>query len=315
MKKFILSSIAIALSFVTFSQAPNAFKYQAVVRDAANLILNNQSVGMRMTIMQGSIGGTTVYQETFASTTNAYGLVNLEIGSGTVVSGDFTNIDWASGPYFIETAVDVTGGTAYVTMGTSQLMSVPYALHANTAENVLNDAVDDADNDPTNEIETWATLAGIPADIADGDDNTQLSEAEVDAYVANNGYLMNLSGVSETMIEGSWSGGIGDGASGVLGVIPSHRTLHFDVVFSSHDINSNTNRKNMHKEFIAYREWTNPASFQDLIIYYDQETGANITVTFGTNANNEITYNISQVGGSGSLIYYKMSVKLLSVAP
>jgi hypothetical protein len=136
MKKLMLSLVAIAtLSLSSFGQAPEGFKYQAVVRDAGNTILNNQSVGMRMTIQQGSIGGTAVYQETFATTTNAYGLVNLEIGNGTVVTGTFATIDWANGPYFIETAVDVTGGTSYTVMGTSQLMSVPYALYAKTSGN------------------------------------------------------------------------------------------------------------------------------------------------------------------------------------
>ena len=172
MKKLILSLVAIAtISLSSFGQAPEGFKYQAVVRDAGNTILNNQAVGMRMTIQQGSIGGTTVYQETFAPTTNAYGLVNLEIGSGTVVSGDFTTIDWANGPYFIETAVDVTGGTSYAVMGTSQLMSVPYALHAKTAENVTNDMVDDADADPTNELQDWSNLPNIPLDFSDNVDN------------------------------------------------------------------------------------------------------------------------------------------------
>ena len=136
MKKLMLSLVAIAtLSLSSFGQAPEGFKYQAVVRDAGNTILNNQSVGMRMTIQQGSIGGTAVYQETFSTTTNAYGLVNLEIGNGTVVTGTFATIDWANGPYFIETAVDVTGGTSYTVMGTSQLMSVPYALYAKTSGN------------------------------------------------------------------------------------------------------------------------------------------------------------------------------------
>jgi hypothetical protein len=136
MKRLILSLVAVAtIALSSFGQAPEGFKYQAVVRDAGNTILNNQAVGMRMTIQQGSIGGTTVYQETFSPTTNAYGLVNLEIGSGTVVSGDFTTIDWSAGPYFIETAVDVTGGTSYAVMGTSQLMSVPYALYAKTSGN------------------------------------------------------------------------------------------------------------------------------------------------------------------------------------
>ena len=169
MKKLILSLVAIAtISLSSFGQAPEGIKYQAVVRDAGNLILNNQAVGMRMTIQQGSIGGTTVYQETFAPTTNGYGLVNLEIGSGTVVSGTFATIDWAAGPYFIETATDVTGGTSYAVMGTSQLMSVPYALHANTAENVTNDLVDDADADSTNEMNTGIVLNGTDLEVTDG---------------------------------------------------------------------------------------------------------------------------------------------------
>jgi hypothetical protein len=136
MKKILLSLVAIAtISLSSFGQAPEGFKYQAVVRDAGNTILNNQAVGLRMTIQQGSIGGTTVYQETFSLTTNGYGLVNLEIGNGTVVSGTFATIDWSNGPYFIETAADVTGGTSYAVMGTSQLMSVPYALYAKTSGN------------------------------------------------------------------------------------------------------------------------------------------------------------------------------------
>ena len=133
MKKLILSLVAIAtIALTSFGQAPEGFKYQAVVRDASSNILTNQAVGMRLTIQQGSVGGTTVYTETFAPTTNGYGLVNLEIGTGTT-SDDFSTIDWANGPFYIETAADITGGTAYSVMGTSQLMSVPYALYAKTS--------------------------------------------------------------------------------------------------------------------------------------------------------------------------------------
>ena len=134
MKRILLSLVVIAtISLSSFGQAPEGFKYQAVVRNANNTMLTNQAVGMRMTIKKGSIGGTTVYQETFSTTTNGYGLVNIEIGNGTVVSGTFASIDWTNEPYFIETAVDVTGGTSYTVMGTSQLMSVPYALYAKTS--------------------------------------------------------------------------------------------------------------------------------------------------------------------------------------
>jgi hypothetical protein len=90
MKRILLSFVAIAtIALTSFGQAPEGFKYQAVVRDAGNTILNNQAVGMQIEILQGGIGGTVVYTETFAPTTNTYGLVNLEIGvlRSTVTSG------------------------------------------------------------------------------------------------------------------------------------------------------------------------------------------------------------------------------------
>ncbi|MDC0313746.1 fibrobacter succinogenes major paralogous domain-containing protein [Flavobacteriales bacterium] len=178
MKKILLSLVAIAtIALSSFGQAPEAFKYQAVVRDAGGLILNNQAVGMRLTVQQGSIGGTAVYTETFSPTTNGYGLVNLEIGTGTTTD-DFTMIDWSNGPYFMETSVDFLGGMTWVVMGTSQLMSVPYALHSKTAENVTNDLVDDADADPTNELQDWSNLPGIPAELSDGTDDVDDADAD-----------------------------------------------------------------------------------------------------------------------------------------
>ena len=102
---------------------PEGFKYQAVLRDASNAVISNQAVGVRLTIEQGSAGGTVIYTETFSPTTNSYGLVNLEIGTGTTTD-DFTTIDWANGTYFIETAIDAAGGSNYSVMGTSQLMTI-----------------------------------------------------------------------------------------------------------------------------------------------------------------------------------------------
>ena len=137
MKKLLTKNLLLILLLfpvIGFGQAPEAFKYQAVIRDGGNLILTDQAVGMRLSIQQGSIGGTSVYTETFTSTSNGYGLVNLEIGTG-ISTDDFAMIDWANGPYFMETAVDLTGGTTYELMGTSQLMSVPYALYAKTSGN------------------------------------------------------------------------------------------------------------------------------------------------------------------------------------
>ncbi len=118
------------------AQSPEKLSYQAVIRDASDNLVTEQSVGMQISILQGSVSGTTVYVETQNPSTNANGLVSIEIGAGTVQSGDFTTIDWANGPYFIKTETDPAGGSTYTITGTSQLLSVPYALHAKTAETV-----------------------------------------------------------------------------------------------------------------------------------------------------------------------------------
>ncbi|WP_320814141.1 hypothetical protein [Flavobacterium sp.] len=138
MNKFYTFLAAILLTTSIFAQAPEKMSYQAVIRNSSDALVANQAVGMRISILQGSASGTAVYVETQTPTTNINGLVSLEIGTGTPVTGTFAGIDWAAGPYFIKTETDPTGSTTYTITGTSQLMSVPYALYAKTAENVLN---------------------------------------------------------------------------------------------------------------------------------------------------------------------------------
>jgi len=112
----------------TFAQAPQKMSYQAVIRNTSNALVTSTAVGMRISVLQGSSTGTAVYVETQTPSTNANGLVSLEIGTGTPVTGTFAGINWATGPYFIKTETDPTGGTAYSIAGTNELMSVPYAL-------------------------------------------------------------------------------------------------------------------------------------------------------------------------------------------
>lgn len=136
MKKLLLS-LSVFISLLLNAQAPQGFNYQASIRDASNVIVANQNVGLRVTLIKDSISGINVYQETFSDSTSATGVVNIVIGTGTVVSGSFSSIDWGNGPYFIEIAVDVNGGTTYQVMGTQQLMSVPYALYAENVSTSL----------------------------------------------------------------------------------------------------------------------------------------------------------------------------------
>lgn len=133
MKKQLLmlsASLLFTMSGLIYAQAPQRFNYQAVVRDNSGNVLANQTVSLRITLRQGSPSGTIVYQETHSGTTTGIGLVNLQIGAGTVVTGTFSSIDWSAGPYFTELELDPAGGSSYSNMGTQQLLSVPYALFA-----------------------------------------------------------------------------------------------------------------------------------------------------------------------------------------
>ena len=135
--KYLFTLLLCAAATLSMSaQTPEKMSYQAIIRGSNNNLVVNSNVSIKILIRQGSISGTAVYQESHTATTNANGLVSLVIGSGSVISGTFSQIAWASNTYFIETQVDVSGGSNYSVVGSSQLLSVPYALHAKTAESI-----------------------------------------------------------------------------------------------------------------------------------------------------------------------------------
>ena len=134
MKKLFTLLVILLLTATAWGQSPEKMSYQAVIRNSSNQLIAGQMVGMQITILQGSATGTTVYMETQTSETNENGLLSMEIGTGNVVHGSFLYIDWSDGPYFIRTEADPSGGTNYTITGTSQILSVPYALHSKSSE-------------------------------------------------------------------------------------------------------------------------------------------------------------------------------------
>jgi hypothetical protein len=135
---------------IVICQVPNKMSYQAVVRNISNQLVVSQQIGVRFSILQGSITGSVIYSEIYNPnpTTNANGLVTLEIGGGLPVTGTFSAIDWTNGPFFIKTEIDPTGSTDYSITGTSQILSVPYALFAKTAGNGFTGDYSDLTNKP-----------------------------------------------------------------------------------------------------------------------------------------------------------------------
>ena len=164
MKKLLLIVVGLFVSIVSMAQVPNLINYQAVVRDASGASIVSTSVGVQVSILVSSPTGLTAYSETHTPMTNQYGLMNFRIGEGTVTAGDFATIAWGSNDFYLQVEVDPLGGTAYTITSTSQLVAVPYALHAETAANV-----DDADADPANEtITAYALNASNELEITEG---------------------------------------------------------------------------------------------------------------------------------------------------
>ena len=194
-----------------FGQAPQKMSYQAVLRNTSNALITNTTVGMRISILQGSITGTAVYVETQNPTTNANGLVSLEIGGGTPVTGTFSGINWANGPFFIKTETAPSGGTNYTITGTTQLLSVPYALYAENSKQQGKTTIILA-----NDITDAQAAAQIAKELGPNTENiiiqntTQLTTVDFSAAlslisisISNNAALTNVNFNSLTILYGN----------------------------------------------------------------------------------------------------------------
>ena len=137
MKKLLITIISIiALAGTVFAQAPQGFNYQAVVRNTAGQLMSNRNVGVRISILQGSATGATVYQQTENISTNANGLFTIVVGDN---SSQFAAINWSNGPYFIKSEVDPQGGSNYTLSTTQKILAVPYAHYADVARSISED--------------------------------------------------------------------------------------------------------------------------------------------------------------------------------
>lgn len=192
--KALISILFVSILTVTsLAQAPLSFKYQAVLRDKNGNVKVSASVSMVISILQGSTTGTVVYTEIHNATTDIFGVLNLDIGKGTVTSGTFSGINWSTGTYFIKLTVD---GVEIVT---TQLLSVPYALYATKAGNGFSGNYNDLTNTPT--LSTVATtgnyndLSSKPAfaTVATSGKYADLSSKPTLAVVATSGDYADLS--------------------------------------------------------------------------------------------------------------------------
>jgi hypothetical protein len=137
MKKILTLLLLVVVAITTNAQTPpEAFNYSAVARDANSNPIANSTIGIQMSILMGSPTGNTVYQENHFVNTDDFGLFNLIVGGGSIISGTIADIDWGVDDYYLQVGMDANGGTNFLNMGSTQLLSVPYALYAKSAGSV-----------------------------------------------------------------------------------------------------------------------------------------------------------------------------------
>jgi len=184
---YIILVAALLLTANVQAQTPQKMTYQAVVRNTSNNLVANSNIGIQVSILQNSATGTSVYTERHFPTTNSNGLVTLEIGTGTVISGDFSTIDWAADIYFLKTEIDLNGGANYTISSTNQLLSVPYALHAKTAESIIG-----GETDPV--FTSWDKSSGISITESQISDLQNYLTSEIDGDATNEIQDLQLTG-------------------------------------------------------------------------------------------------------------------------
>jgi hypothetical protein len=133
MRKITLSLLALMVYATAYCGVPQAISYQAVALNASGQPIKNQNIALRLSVLAGSPTGTLDYQERQSSITDNSGVISVQIGNGSVLSGTFASINWSAGVYYLETEMDTTGGTNYTVIGTVQFFSVPYALYSGSA--------------------------------------------------------------------------------------------------------------------------------------------------------------------------------------
>lgn len=114
---------------------PAGINYQAIARTASGSVMTNRTISAKISLLSGSANGAVLYQEKHIAQTNAFGLFTLKIGGGTVLTGDFQAIPWHEANQWIRVEIDPAGGDDFTDLGTSELLSVPYAMYAQTAAN------------------------------------------------------------------------------------------------------------------------------------------------------------------------------------
>ncbi|WP_343611436.1 collagen-like protein [Chryseobacterium oranimense] len=247
MKKILLSLGIMLGLFIAQAQAPEKMSYQAVMRNGSGQLLINQSIAVKVSILQGSPAGTLVYSERLTGNTNPNGLISMEIGTGTVLSGTFSTIDWPTGSYYLKTETDPAGGTNYTIAGTSQLLSVPYAMYAKSAGGTGGSFTIPYTNTVNNASTLFSLINDGDGTSVEGINNTTTSSISSVRGIVNNvspgGFSSGVRGINNGtggLGVGVWGSQNGSGW-GVYGVTPNGLGVYGNASANGTGVYANSN--------------------------------------------------------------------------
>ncbi|MFC2119421.1 beta strand repeat-containing protein, partial [Bacteroidota bacterium] len=287
MKKLFITLGYLLLSTFVFAQIPKEFSYQAVVRDGNGNVLDDQAVSFRIALLQGN---TIVYMETHTATSNAFGLVNLKIGGGNPVLNNISNVDF-SNPVHMNVEMDPNGGSNFTVSGLSPLLSVPYALYAETSGSGGGGGEISNDDDPQNEIQDL----NLTENILSITNNIEAQQIDLSKYLDNTdnqylslvGNLLTISNGNVITLPEETDSKIG---TNVLNYIPKWdgNQIVTGSIFDNGNIGIGTNSPEKKFHLIG-----------DLKIE-DGNQGANKVLT--SDANGNATWQSPAIGGGGDLL-------------
>lgn len=247
MKKILLSLGIMLGLFLGHAQAPEKMSYQAIMRNGSGQLLINQSIAIKVSVLQGSPAGTLVYSERLTGNTNANGLISMEIGTGTVLSGTFSTIDWPTGNYYLKTETDPAGGTNYTIAGTSQLLSVPYAMYAKSAGGTVGSFTIPYTNTINNASTLFSLINDGDGTSVEGINNTTTSSIASVRGIVNNvapgGFSSGVRGINNGtggLGVGVWGSQNGSGW-GVYGVTPNGLGVYGNASANGTGVYANSN--------------------------------------------------------------------------
>jgi hypothetical protein len=216
--RLILLFISMTVATSVVAQSPQRFNYQAVARDASGNPLSEKTLGVRISILDNSEAGADLYSETFSPTTNKQGLFSVQVGGGDGPSGSFNTIQWGTSAKFLKVEIDAAGGSSYQLLGTSQLLSVPYALAADRLSSQLSttDLKDVSAVVPiVDQVLQWDGTQWAPGSGSALTTSTEFSGAgtsvdplKIAPQGATNGQVMQWNGAN--WAPATVSGGVGD---------------------------------------------------------------------------------------------------------